>query len=295
MNGVLNVLKPTGMTSSDIVTFVRRNLNIKKVGHTGTLDPNVSGVLPICVGKATKFSDYLMSGDKEYIVEIKFGSITDTKDSYGKILTSSDECLVNNLEYENIKIACEYFLGESEQVPPAFSAVKYKGRKLYEYARENIIIEKPPRKIRIDEIEMLSYNETTKNTLIRVRCSKGTYMRNLCEDIGKRLNVDAHMGILIRTESKGLNISDALTLEDIIKFCKLGEIEKYLIAVDDIYSMSKICISNKYYDKLIVGNEVPYDNSQIEDEQFYVYCNDNLIGIGIKIESNKIKIKKMLI
>lgn len=295
MNGVLNVLKPTGMTSSDIVTFVRRNLNMKKVGHTGTLDPNVAGVLPICVGKATKFSDYLMSGDKEYVVEIKFGYTTDTKDSYGSILNESEEKNIESLNFEDIKKACSTFVGISEQVPPAFSAVKYKGKKLYEYARENIIIEKPARKIRIDNIDILSYDNNSKDTLIKVKCSKGTYMRNLCEDIGKRLNVFAHMGILIRTESKGLNIANAFTLEEIATMSSLSEIENHLIPVDQLYDMEKIQISNKYYDKLIVGNEVPYNNSDIENEQFYVYCSQKLIGIGIKVNNNKIKIKKMLI
>jgi len=169
MNGVLNILKPTGMSSHDVVSFVRKTIGTKKVGHAGTLDPNVSGVLPICVGKATKFSDILINGDKEYICEIKFGQSTDTQDMYGNITNE-----VNNFNFDEQAIieVINSFKGVIKQIPPAYSAVKFNGKKLYEYARQDIVIEKEARDAHIKNLEILKINNP--NVLIKVKCSKGT-------------------------------------------------------------------------------------------------------------------------
>lgn len=290
MNGILNILKPTGMTSHDVVSTVRKILNTKRVGHAGTLDPNVAGVLVICVGKGTKFSEVLINGDKKYICEIVLGSSTDTQDSYGKIL---EEHVVPKFSEVQILNALKDFEGEQIQVPPMFSAVKLNGKKLYEYARENIKVEKQGKKINIKEIKLIKFEYN--RLLISVTCSKGTYMRTLCNDIGKYLNVSAHMGVLVRVDAKGLNINDSITLEQLKYLNDNDKLNECLIQVDKIVDYKKVYVDKKFYDKLIVGNEISYDTSNIENEEFFIYCNDLLIGIGKKSKDNEIKINKLLI
>lgn len=292
-NGVLNILKPTGMSSHDVVSIVRKALKIKKVGHAGTLDPNVSGVLPICVGKATKFSDYLINGDKEYLCEILLGSSTDTQDMYGKVTKICDDSLLSKLDNNEIKKIIYSFKGNIKQIPPAYSAVKINGKKLYEYALKNIVVQKEARDITIKNIEII--NIKIPSVLIKVRCTKGTYMRTLCNDIGEKLGVYAHMGILIRTDAKGLKIEDSITIEELKYYAEINEIHKHFISVDKIVDMKKVYVDDAFYDKLIVGNEVykPLDKSF--SDNFYVYCNNRLIGIGNKVNDKKIKINKLLI
>ena len=289
MNGILNILKPTGMTSHDVVNSVRKILNVKRVGHAGTLDPNVAGVLAICVGKGTKFSEILMNGDKKYICEIILGSKTDTQDSYGKILEEHD---VPNFCEEEILNVLKDFEGEQLQVPPMFSAVKLNGKKLYEYARKNIKVEKPGKKINIKEIKLIKFEN--KRILISVTCSKGTYMRTLCNDIGEQLSLSAHMGVLVRVDAKGLKIDDSITLEELKFLYDNNRLNECLIQVDKIVDLEKVCVEEKYYNKLIAGNEIYYDTSKIENEEFFIYCNELLIGIGKKTKENEIKINKLL-
>lgn len=289
MNGILNILKPTGMSSHDVVSFVRKTIGIKKVGHAGTLDPNVAGVLPICIGKGTKFSDILINGDKEYICEIKLGQSTDTQDVYGKVVEELQDFEFNTEEIINV---INSFKGTIYQIPPAYSAVKFNGKRLYEYARQDIIIEKEARKAEIKSLDILKINNP--NVLIKVKCSKGTYMRTLCHDIGMKLGIPAHMGVLIRTEAKGLRIENSINLEELSFLAQMNKIEEYIISVDSIVPMKKIVVNENYYDKLIVGNEVYCKTSADLLDDFYVYCKDMLIGIGHKVDEKHIKINKML-
>jgi tRNA pseudouridine55 synthase len=289
MIGILNILKPTGMTSHDVVSNVRKILNIKKVGHAGTLDPNVAGVLVICVGKATKFSEYLMSGDKEYVCELILGQSTDTQDSYGMVTDTSDKVSVRREELNEV---LKKFTGEQIQIPPAYSAVKLHGKKLYEYARQNIQVEKQGRPINIKSIELLKFDGN--KALLKVRCSKGTYIRTLCNDIGKSLGTFGHMGILIRTESKGLHIKNSVTLERLKYLNDNNKLDECLIPVESIYKLDKINVKSKYYDRLTAGNEVEA-RINTDSDKFYVYCRNSLIGIGKKVKDNTIKIDKMLI
>ncbi|HAS91167.1 MAG TPA: tRNA pseudouridine(55) synthase TruB [Sedimentibacter sp.] len=288
MIGILNILKPTGMTSHDVVSNVRKILNIKKVGHAGTLDPNVAGVLVICVGKATKFSEYLMSGDKEYVCELILGQSTDTQDSYGMVIDKSDKVSVTREELNEV---LKKFTGELIQIPPAYSAVKLHGKKLYEYARQNIQVEKQGRPINIKSIELLKFDGN--KALLKVRCSKGTYIRTLCNDIGKSLGTFGHMGILIRTESKGLHINNSVTLEKLKYLNDSNKLDECLIPVESIYKLDKINVESKYYDRLTAGNEVEA-GLNTDSDKFYVYCRNSLIGIGKKVKDNTIKIDKML-
>jgi len=289
MNGILNILKPTGMTSHDVVSSVRKILGTKKVGHAGTLDPNVAGVLVICVGKGTKFSEILINGDKEYVCELILGSMTDTQDSYGKVVETKS---VPELTKEDIKEVLKKFEGEQIQVPPAYSAVKYKGRKLYEYARENIIIENAGKSVNIKEIRLIEYR--ANHVLMKVKCSKGTYMRTLCNDIGKELGTLGYMGILVRTDAKGLKIDDSVTLDELKFLYDNDDINKCLISFETLFPLEKATVDSNLYMWLINGNEVEMDTGEIKQENFYIYCRDILIGIGYKTGENKIKINKLL-
>lgn len=289
MNGILNILKPTGMTSHDVVYFVRKTLGIKKVGHAGTLDPNVAGVLVICVGKGTKFSDILMNGDKEYVCELILGHSTDTQDSYGRIVKTGDNLKVK--EQDILKVLKE-FTGEQLQTPPAYSAVKLNGKKLYEYARQNIAVEKPKRPINIKEITLLKFNNN--KILMNVKCSKGTYMRTLCNDIGERLGTLGHMGILIRTAAKGLNINKSTTLGELKFFMENGRLDECLIPIDKMFPMKGLYIDCIHFDKIVSGNEIITDTSELNSDNFYIYCMGTLIGIGHKVDDNKIKMDKLL-
>ena len=289
MIGILNILKPTGMTSHDVVSAIRKILNIKKVGHAGTLDPNVAGVLVICVGKATKFSEYLMNGDKEYVCELILGHSTDTQDSYGAVTEKSEK---HSVTLEEFKSVLNEFTGGQIQIPPAYSAVKLNGKKLYEYARQNIFVEKQGRQINIKDIGLLKFDGGS--ALLKVKCSKGTYMRTLCNDIGNRLGTFGHMGILIRTESKGLHIKNSVTLQQLKFLNDNNRLSECIIPVEDIYKLEKIYIEEKYYDRLIAGNEIS-GITNVQNDEFYVYCRNTLIGIGKKTDENTIKIGKMLL
>lgn len=289
MNGIINILKPTGMTSHDVVYAVRKILNTKKVGHAGTLDPNVAGVLVICVNKGTKISEELMMGDKEYVCEIVLGQSTDTQDSYGKT-TATNESF--NISKAQLEATLEKFIGEQLQTPPAYSAVKLNGRKLYEYARENIIVEKEAKKVTINKLELIKFNG--EKALLKVNCSKGTYMRTLCNDIGENLGCYAHMGVLVRTMAKGLHINDSVTLDELRFLYDNNRIDEFLISIDTVHPLEKIYIGDNLYDRVVTGNEIYY-NKNIKEEEFYIYCKNNLIGIGKKVDSTHIKIDKMLL
>lgn len=290
INGVLNILKPTGMTSHDVVNTVRKILNIKKVGHAGTLDPNVSGVMSICVGKATKISEYLINQDKEYICELILGQSTDTQDSYGNAIKTE---IIKNISEDFLLSVIEDFVGEQFQTPPAYSAVKLNGKKLYEYARENISVEKEARKVNIKSIKLLKFCDN--KVLMKVKCSKGTYMRTLCNDMGEKLGTLGHMGILIRTETKGLHINNSVTLDELKYLNDNNRLNECLIPIYEIYPLKKICVQSEYYLRLTAGNEVYANTAMIKDEEFYIYCEHKLIGIGKKTDNNMVKIEKMLI
>lgn len=291
MTGILNILKPTGMTSHDVVSSVRKILNVKKVGHAGTLDPNAAGVIVVCVGKGTKLSDYLMNGDKEYVCELILGQSTDTQDSYGNIINSVADVNVN---LKDIAGVLKYFAGEQTQVPPMYSAVKLKGKKLYEYARQNNIVERQGRSITIKEIELIKFDKN--RALMRVKCSKGTYMRTLCNDIGEKLGTYGHMGVLIRTEAKGLRIENSITLDRLKFSYDNNRLNECILPVDEACPLKKVTVGKKYYDRIIAGNEVYADTSGLNKDKFYIYCKNQLIGIGKKSNTtdNSVKIEKLL-
>jgi tRNA pseudouridine55 synthase len=278
MDGILNINKPTGITSFDVVRRVKSISKTKKVGHTGTLDPEASGVLPICLGRATKLVDYIMNDYKIYKVELKLGITTDTYDREGKVLSTAVVDDLDNKEVENI---IKSFVGESEQVPPMYSALKVNGQRLYSLARKGIEVEREARKITIYNIEILSIQ--IPNIVFTVNCSKGTYIRSLCYDIGNKLKCGGTMWNLQRTETGRFNIVNSVEL-DKLDNCNISD---YLIPMDRaLEGYSKIYIDKKY-EKLILNGVCIKDDALISTIQnhkpYRVYIgNEEFIGIGMK-------------
>ncbi len=209
MDGFINLLKPPGITSHDAVNYMRKLFPKIKIGHGGTLDPGAAGVLPLLLGKATKFSSYLINLSKIYRVELFLGVTTDTEDSSGKIIAKSEP---PPLSIKDFQLVLSSFQGEIEQVPPMYAAIKQKGKKLYEYARQGITVERPARKVRIYSIKIFDYFPP-KRALLEVKCSKGTYMRTLCAQIGAALGCGGHMSFLLRKAVGGFLLSQTCVLD----------------------------------------------------------------------------------
>ncbi len=210
MFGFINIYKPKGMTSHDVVSYLRRITKIKQIGHTGTLDPFAEGVLPVCIGKATRLIEYL-DDDKAYIGVIKLGESTTTYDTEGEVVETSDKPVM----LDDIEKVIETFKGEIEQLPPIYSAIKVNGKKLYEYARNGESVEILPRKVNISKLEVLNYNPQKRELELSIECSKGTYIRSLANDIGKSLDTYGHLIKLIRVRAGKFYINQAVKLEEL--------------------------------------------------------------------------------
>ena len=278
MFGILNVYKPKGMTSHDVVSVIRRTLSIKRVGHTGTLDPDAEGVLPILVGKATKLSDLLMADEKRYLARVRLGIITDTDDLSGEVIEKKDV----SVSKEDILKAVESFLGETEQIPPMYSAIKVDGKKLYQLARKGIVTERAPRKITVYSANVSDFDGTSFN--LDVHCSKGTYIRALCRDIGEKLGTGAAMEALIRTQSGMFTKENSHTLEDIKECAEKGNIKSILISPDSaLLALSKIDVTKENAAKIKNGIRLRPKQLGIanftENQMFRVYENGELISI----------------
>lgn len=244
LNGILIVRKEQGYTSNDVVAKLRGICRQKKIGHTGTLDPNATGVLPVCLGNATKLCDMLTDRSKEYIAQLTLGITTDTQDIWGQVLTDSGERW-REIPCGEIEEAIASFRGKQQQIPPMYSALKVNGKRLYELARAGVEIERTPREIEIEEIELLppegcpeemarqaAYFSDLPKLRIRVACSKGTYIRTICRDIGEKLGCGAAMSALVRTRSGGFLLEDARTLSEIEQIRDREGLESVLIPVD---------------------------------------------------------------
>ena len=282
MNGIFNILKPTGMTSHDVVSRVRRLTKIKKVGHTGTLDPNASGVLPICIGKATKISEYILNKEKSYRAELILGIQTDTLDGFGEIVNTIP---VFDICENKIREVFKSFIGEITQIPPIYSAIKVNGRKLYDIARSGeCSVEINPRQVNIKSIEIIEIN--SNRILFDVVCSKGTYIRSLCRDIGMKLGTCAYMSFLLRTASGNFNIEDSITLEDLEEMVNNGKINDYLYGADyALVDYKSIAINDRALSAYVNGNIVYRKgiilNKDYEDGDIVkVYCNKQFYGVG---------------
>ena len=270
MDGVIIINKPKGYTSHDVVNIVRKQLNMKKVGHTGTLDPNATGVLPILVGQATKISKYLIEHKKTYIATIELGEKRDTGDSEGNIIESDSN--IKEFDISIIKQVLQSFLGKQKQIPPMYSAIKLNGKKLYEYARSGQKVKVEPREIEIYKIKLIEY----KNNRIefKVECSKGTYIRTLCENIAEKLGTIGYMKELQRTSVDKFKIEDSINLEELSK----DEAQKRIITIENIFKeKEKIYLNDKGVELFLNGVQL---TRELEDGVYRVY-NNEFIGLGI--------------
>ena len=229
MNKIVNIIKPTGMTSHDVVSAVRKILNTKKVGHTGTLDPDASGVLPICIGKATKVSELILNKDKSYICELTLGITTDTYDSSGEILERVDNF---SFTKEEIEKAFDTQRGHIDQLPPMYSALKVNGKRMCDLVRSGRAdeINLKTRTVYIKELNILSIRDN--KIMFYVKCSKGTYVRSICYDVGKVLGCGGHMSFLLRTSSGKFNLENGITLEELKEYNDNNTLDKYLYDID---------------------------------------------------------------
>lgn len=275
MNGIIVINKRKDVTSFDEVHKIRKKFNLKKVGHTGTLDPIATGVLPIAIGKGTKIVKYLIEKDKEYIATILFGTDTDTLDITGKILNTDNKKISLN-EIEKI---LPKFIGSIEQIPPIYSAIKVNGKKLYEYARNNEQIDIPSRIIQIYNIEILEYNWPTVK--IKVSCSKGTYIRALIRDIAKELGTLAVMSDLIRTKTDKFSLENSISIENLDS---IDIHSSYFYNFEQIFeNYKKLVINSKYNHLLTNGNKLDtymFDKQVFYNNELYlIYDKSELVAI----------------
>jgi tRNA pseudouridine55 synthase len=260
MDGILPLWKEKGMTSHDCVFKLRKILGTKKVGHTGTLDPNVEGVLPICIGQATKVAEYVTDSGKEYVAFISIGTATETEDSDGAVITS--DLSIKRITRNEIEEVLQQLTGEIVQIPPMYSAVKVNGRKLYEYARKGIEVERPERTVMIHKLELLDpiqlYEGTEITFCIRIACGKGTYIRTLAVQIGELLGYPAHMASLIRTASGTYRQPDCRTLEEVRVLKEEGMIEEFLHPLEDaLTDFPSVEIDEEAFEKIANGQVLP--------------------------------------
>ena len=299
MNGIINIYKEQGYTSHDVVAKLRGILRMKKIGHTGTLDPDAVGVLPVCTGRATKLCGMITDWGKTYEAVMLLGTRTDTQDISGNILSQTDV----NVTKIQIMDVIGSFTGEYDQIPPMYSALKHNGKKLYELARQGIEIERKPRRVNIKSILINDINleDNDKTVTFTVECSKGTYIRTLCEDIGNRLGCGACMQSLKRTRVGSFSIDNSYTLSQIEQMVQAGKTDEILTPIDEMFSDSRKVIISQEYDKLLYnGNKLPYNSIQgkndvqhNEDEQVRVYDkNDEFIGV-YRFEGNEFVPVKM--
>lgn len=273
MNGIIIVNKPKGYTSHDIVTKVKK-ITHEKVGHTGTLDPLATGVLPLLIGKGTLCSKYLINHDKRYKVVLKLGKKTSTGDEEGEIL-EEQEIEEQILDKNYIEKNLASFIGPQEQIPPKYSAIKVKGKKLYEYARNNQEVKIEPRKINIYGIQLLNIDKNNCEIKFEVKCSKGTYIRSLCEDIAKKMGTVGYMKELERIEVGDFKIDQAISLEELNE----DKIAEKIINIETLFEKNrKIELDNRKIELFLNGVKLTID---IDDGIYKIYCENIFIGIGI--------------
>ncbi len=282
MDGIINVYKEAGFTSFDVVAKLRGILKQKKIGHTGTLDPDAEGVLPVCVGKATKICEYLTEKDKVYEAVLHLGITTDTQDMSGMVLSSQTP----QISEDELRKIIQHFVGKQKQIPPMYSALKVNGQKLCDLARKGIEVERKAREIEIFSIDILKIQLPLVS--IRVHCSKGTYIRTLCQDIGEAAGCGGCMEKLLRTKTGGFSIENALKLqdiEDIVKGRQEKKLEDILTPVDKVLDTYPAVTANKAADKLLLnGNRIPVamiGQAELKKGENYRMYNASGTFIGI--------------
>ncbi len=282
--GFLNINKPKGMTSHDVVANVRRLTGIRQIGHTGTLDPFAEGVLPICIGKATRLIEYL-EDDKAYLATVQFGSNTDTYDIDGSVTETFDK-KVTRQEIEDV---LDNFRGEIEQFPPIYSAIKVNGKKLYEYARNGEEVEIKPRKVTIEKLELVNFDENAQTAQLEVKCSKGTYIRSIAFDIGKKLGAGAHLSALVRTQAGRFTLDNSITLQKLV----FDEVKMHLINPIEALPLKQLEVEAS--DLARIKNGVAIRKENCPNNEFLLLTHENNIcAIGFS-EDNIISLKKVFL
>lgn len=298
MNGVILIDKPADFTSFDVVAVVRKITGQRKTGHTGTLDPNATGVLPILLGSATKAQDLIVNHDKTYIADFRFGLTTDTLDIWGKVLSEQK----SEVTREDILNVIPKFTGEIEQIPPMFSAVQKNGQRLYDLARKGIEVERESRKVTVYGLELLEFDEETQIGKFEISCSKGTYVRTIIDDIGRLLGVGGVMTGLRRISACGYKIGECITIDKARQLAESGELEKYISSVESLFeSYGYVVVSEAQARRFSNGGALDTERTylkklDVENGQiFRVKDRENkFLGLGIVDAQNKLlKIYKL--
>ncbi|MFA0752378.1 MAG: hypothetical protein IMHGJWDQ_000129 [Candidatus Fervidibacter sp.] len=284
--GVLLLLKPTGMTAHDVVEFVRKQLRMQQVGHTGTLDPLASGLMVLCLGRATRLAEFLSELDKVYRFEMVLGVATKTQDVEGDIVKIA---AATDITREQVEAVLQRFIGEIKQIPPMLSAIHYQGKRLYEWARKGIEVERPPRKVRIYRLTLLQWwEEPIKRALVEVHCSKGTYIRTLANDIGEALGCGAYQHFLVRLQVGPFRCEQALTLEEFAEAAAKGQWQRHLIAPDEALPMfPALPLTRLEAQRLLNGMEsvvgTVWGHPTLRDNEFVRLYDPNqrFLGVGI--------------
>lgn len=282
INGIINVYKEQGYTSHDVIAKMRGILKIRKIGHTGTLDPDAVGVLPVCIGKATKLVDLITDKDKTYEAVLKLGITTDTQDITGKLLTTSEV----TADLFQIREVIQSYVGEYLQLPPMYSAIKVNGQRLYDLARQGKEIERERRRVIIKDIRILDYSKDNEEVRVLVDCGKGTYIRTLLHDIGQTLGCGGTMKSLIRTAVGGFSIENSLKLSKIEELVSEGRLSEHILPVDSVFqSYRKVAVDREFHKLIYNGNIFRKEHllqqlPEITAELVRVYdADDNFIGV----------------
>ena len=282
--GFLNINKPKGMTSHDVVANVRRLTGIRQIGHTGTLDPFAEGVLPICIGRATRLIEYL-EDNKAYLATVQFGSNTDTYDIDGTVTQTFDKKVTRG----QIEEALKDFRGEIEQLPPIYSAIKVNGKKLYEYARKGEEVEIQPRHVTIEKLELKTFDEILQTAQLEVKCSKGTYIRSLAFDLGAKLGCGAHLSALVRTQAGRFTLDCAITLQKLV----FDDVRSHLINPLEVLPLKQLEVTESEFAK--IKNGVSFKRDGLNNEEFLLLTRENNIcAIGFSMD-NIISLKKVFV
>src|SRR5690625_1058434 len=279
MNGILPLWKPKGMTSHDCVMKIRKILGTRKVGHTGTLDPEVEGVLVICVGQATKVVPFLTAMNKTYIAECSLGKATETEDAHGEVI--EEKTLKHPPSSQDIEDVLKLFRGEISQTPPMYSAVRVNGKRLYEYARANEYVERPSRQVTIYELIQLQNKQKNDHVIkIKATCSAGTYMRTLCVDIGKALGYPAHMSDLVRIEACPFTKKDTVSFKEIEEAKQLNKEHDLLFPIaKGLDHLDALSVSEDIAKKVLHGQKLGIPKKMLKTNPFIITFDDQLLAI----------------
>ncbi len=279
ISGLLPVDKPSGHTSFDVIARLRKILGIKKLGHTGTLDPMATGVLPVLIGRACKAQAMLECADKEYIADISFGICTDTQDITGTVI-GTNPYMPTRCELERV---IESFKGDIQQIPPMYSAIKSGGKRLYDLARQGVEVERKPRSIAIYELELMYVDMEKRQAKIRVKCSKGTYIRTLAEDMGKAAGSCATLSALRRTMAASFEIGQCLTLEQIESLCASGSIAEHIVPMDRLFPRySAISLNEGQKKRFLNGARLTSEDlGELAKGDYRVYAGGEFLGTAV--------------